>query len=65
MNSHDKAIAEELQINSFLEKKPASANVSGTKALVINLSSCFPKKNISEPKKESLWCDELHYANYE
>jgi hypothetical protein len=65
MNSHDKAIAEELQINSFIEKKSASANVSDTKALVVNLSSYFPKENISEPKKESLWYDELHYGNYE
>jgi len=65
MNSHDKAIAEELQINSFIEKKSAGANVSDTKALVVNLSSYFPKENISEPKKESLWFDELHYGNYE
>ena len=44
MNSHDKAIAEELQINSFIEKKPVNANVSDTKALIINLSSYFPKE---------------------
>jgi len=65
MNSHDKAIAEELQINSFIEKKPVNANVSDTKALVINLSSYFQKEKTSEPGKESSLFDELHYGNYE
>ena len=64
MNSHDKAIAEESQINSFIEKKSVDANVSDTKALLINLSSYFQKEK-SEPGKESSLFDELHYGNYE
>ena len=64
MNSHDKAIAEELQINSFIEKKSVNANVSDTKALLINLSSYFRKEK-SESGKESSLFDELHYGNYE
>lgn len=65
MNSDDKAITEELQINISNEKKSIDANVSDTKALVINLSSYFPKEKINESEKESSLFDELHYGNYE
>jgi hypothetical protein len=64
MNSHDKAIADELQVNSFIEKTSISANVSDTKAPVINLSY-FLKGKINEFKNESTFFDELDYGNYE
>ena len=65
MNSHDKAISDELQINSFLERKTVSANLPNTKALVINLSSYSSKEKKNKSKNEFFLFDELDYGNYE
>lgn len=65
MNLHDKAIADELQINSFTERKTVSANLPNTKALIVNLSSYFSKEKKNELNSEFLLFDELDYGNYE
>ena len=65
MNSHDKAIADEFQINSFLERKTVSANLPNTNARVINLSSCSSKEKINKSENEFSLFDELDYGNYE
>lgn len=65
MNSHDKAITDELQLNSFIEKKSINANLSDTKALVINLPSYFLNEKINKPVNELSLFDELDYGNYE
>ena len=64
MNLHDKAIADELQRNSFIETKTVNANLPNTKAPVINLSSYFSKEKKKEPAHYSSF-DELDYGNYE
>ena len=65
MNSHDKAITDELQINSFIEKKSTTANVSNSRAQVINLSSYSSKGKKNEFRNEFSLFDELDYGNYE
>jgi hypothetical protein len=65
MNSHDKAITDELQINSFIDRKIVSANLLNTKAPVINLSVYSSKKRVNESENESSLFDELDYGNYE
>ena len=65
MNSHDKAIADELQINSFIERKNVGANLLNTKALIINLSSYSSKEKKNESKNQFSLFDELDYGNYE
>ncbi len=65
MNLHDKAIADELQINSFIDRKTVNANLPNTKALVVNLASYFSKQKKIELNTEFLLFDELDYGNYE
>ena len=65
MNSHDKANTDELQINSFIDRKTVNANLLNAKALVINLSSYSSKEKTNEPENESSLFDELDYGNYE